>query len=109
MYLTSLSLSQFRSYKKKKFHFSPNLSIIVGPNASGKTNLLESIFLMVIGKSFRTDETQDMISVGQEVGRVEGKVRLVDKDITLAVMLTRGQVSGIPTPFKKYMVNGISK
>ena len=54
MYIKSLTLKDFRSYSDKKFEFSPQVNIIVGKNAKGKTNILEAIFFMVIGKSFRT-------------------------------------------------------
>ena len=61
MFLTSLDLQDFRSYKKKNFQFSSNTTLIVGPNASGKTNLLEAIVLLATGKSFRAGKEAEMI------------------------------------------------
>jgi DNA replication and repair protein RecF len=54
--LADLHLQHFRSYKDDSFEFSPGVNIIVGPNASGKTNLLEAILLLATGKSYRVSD-----------------------------------------------------
>jgi DNA replication and repair protein RecF len=41
--ISTLRLQNFRSYKDASFEFTPGVNIVVGPNASGKTNLLESV------------------------------------------------------------------
>ncbi len=64
-----LSLTNFRSYKKAKFEFGDR-TVIVGANASGKTNLLEALYLLSSGKSFRADRELEMISWGETAGRV---------------------------------------
>jgi DNA replication and repair protein RecF len=51
--LTDLRLQNFRSYIDESFEFSPGVNIIVGPNASGKTNLLEAILMIARGSSYR--------------------------------------------------------
>ena len=51
--LKELELSNFRNFKSKKFSFSSNTTVIIGPNASGKTNILEALYLLSTGKSFR--------------------------------------------------------
>ncbi len=61
MILTSITLSNFRSYKKKTFTLSGGATLIVGENAVGKTNILESIMLLATGKSFRADKDNEMI------------------------------------------------
>jgi DNA replication and repair protein RecF len=70
MTIASLSLLDFRNYHKSEFHFSPNITLIVGPNAAGKTNLLESIFLLATGKSFKAESDREMIAFGKEIGRI---------------------------------------
>ncbi|MBM3209584.1 DNA replication and repair protein RecF, partial [Candidatus Shapirobacteria bacterium] len=45
-------------------------SLVVGPNASGKTNLLEAIYLLATGKSYRAEVESEMISYGEEMARV---------------------------------------
>ena len=103
--LHSLGLQNFRSYKSKEFEFSENTTLIVGPNTIGKTNIIESIFLISTGKSFKTDKDIQMLSLGKEVGRVRAKV----DDLKLEVVLTNGYVSGVKSQYKKFLINGVAK
>ncbi|MCJ7740140.1 AAA family ATPase, partial [Candidatus Microgenomates bacterium] len=107
MNITSLKLSNFRLYKKSSFSFSPDVTVLLGSNASGKTNILESIFLLATGKSFKADSDREMIAFGKEMGRVEGVI--TNNPIKLEVMITSGEVMGVKTPFKKFTVNGVAK
>jgi DNA replication and repair protein RecF len=54
--LIDLRLQNFRSYIDESFEFSPGVNIIVGPNASGKTNLLEAILMIARGSSYRAKD-----------------------------------------------------
>ncbi len=51
MYLKTLQLANFKSYSEAEFEFNSNVNGIVGANGSGKTNLLDSIHYLSIGKS----------------------------------------------------------
>ena len=53
MTFTDLRLQQYRSYKDASFELGPGVNIVVGPNAAGKTNLLEAIMVNSVGKSYR--------------------------------------------------------
>ncbi len=64
MYLRSLYLQQFRNYKEACFEFSPALNLICGPNAQGKTTVLEAIHYFMMGRSFRPSQQQDLIQMG---------------------------------------------
>ncbi len=103
--LKSIHLQNFRSYKKTDFTFSNTSTLIVGPNTIGKSNLLEAIFLISTGKSFRTDKDSQMLLLGKEVGRVKAKV----DDLELEVVVTNGNVGGIKTQYKKFLINGVAK
>jgi DNA replication and repair protein RecF len=96
MILSKLTLQNFRSYKQQRFEFSGNTTLILGNNGVGKTNLLEAIFLLATGKSFRADRDEQMVLYGQEFGRVKGVV----DETELAVVLT--------SP-KRYFVNNVAK
>lgn len=61
MHLKSLYLRNFRNYKDAEIHFSPRLNVIYGDNAQGKTNLLEAIYLVATGRSFRTQHIGELI------------------------------------------------
>jgi DNA replication and repair protein RecF len=54
--ITDIRLQQFRSYGDASFEFSPGVNIIVGPNASGKTNLLEAVLMISRGSSYRAKD-----------------------------------------------------
>ena len=101
--LKSISLQKFRSYDKKEFSFEDS-TLIVGPNTSGKSNLVEAIYLLSSGKSFRTDKDAQMLKFGEEVGRVKGNIG----EDELEILITNGQVNG-GSQYKKFLVNGVAK
>jgi DNA replication and repair protein RecF len=105
MYLKQINLQNFRSYAKEAFNFSQNTTLIIGPNTAGKSNLIEAIFFLVTGHSFRIDKDEELIKFGKEVARIKAKVDEVDLDVVIA----KGGVSGYLRPFKKYLVNAVSK
>ncbi|MGI9027235.1 MAG: DNA replication/repair protein RecF [Candidatus Saccharimonadales bacterium] len=57
MILTDLRLQQYRSYVDASFELGAGVTIVVGPNAAGKTNLLEAIMVACVGKSYRARDT----------------------------------------------------
>jgi DNA replication and repair protein RecF len=101
--LKSIFLQNFRSYKKAEFSFEKT-TLIIGPNTSGKSNLIEAIYLLSTGKSFRTDKDAQMLAFKEEVGRVRG----ILEDEEIEVVITNGQVNG-GSQYKKFLVNGVSK
>lgn len=67
----SLTLHNFRSYRDYSVEFAPGVNIIVGPNGSGKTNLLEALYVLSHGSSFRAND-RDMVAHGEQWFRLEG-------------------------------------
>ena len=61
MIVNKLNLVNYRNYSNQEIEFSPNLNVIIGKNAQGKTNLLEAVFLCAIGRSPRTTKDKDLI------------------------------------------------
>ena len=53
MYLRKLQLKNFRNYEYLDIDFNKKVNILIGNNAQGKTNLVEGIYMMGLGKSFR--------------------------------------------------------
>ncbi len=118
MLLFEISLTDFRSYQRKNFRFTSGLTIMIGPNASGKTNILEAIFLLSTGKSFRAEQDREMIGWGKEIGRVSSKItqlsnnpinQLISEKKDLEIVLTTGIVGREKVPFKKFSINGVGK
>jgi len=71
MIIDSIKLKNFRTYKEKEFILSPGTNIFYGNNAQGKTNILESIYVCALGKSFRTRKDSELVKFGNEFGGVE--------------------------------------
>src|SRR3990172_9592071 len=100
--LQGIKLTNFRNFKSEAFKFSPKTTVIIGPNASGKTNILEAIALLSTGKSFRARVSEEMINYDSEIARVANR--------ELEIVLTRGIIKrgGIEerTARKRFLVNG---
>ncbi len=65
MIIRSLLLRNFRNYAGEKFTFSEGINVIRGDNGAGKTNLIEAIYLLTTGRSFRTSKYTDLIKEGE--------------------------------------------
>jgi DNA replication and repair protein RecF len=72
MSLEWIELVNFRSYEDRRFRLSPNINLVVGPNASGKTNLLESVFVLALTRSFRAHD-KELVRHDQDFYRVVGQ------------------------------------
>jgi DNA replication and repair protein RecF len=71
--IADIRLQHFRSYGDAAFEFSPGVNIIVGPNASGKTNLLEALLVLGRGSSYRAGD-EDLIAFAEPWARVDSLV-----------------------------------
>ena len=70
--ITSIRLQNFRSYNDESFEFDKGVNIIVGPNASGKTNLLEAVLVLARGKSFKARDSE-LINYNAAWARLDGQ------------------------------------
>ena len=94
--ITRLTLQNFRNYSKKAWEFGQGTTLVVGPNAAGKTNILESIYYLAIGKSFRADNEQEIIKQSENFASIKSD------DLEL-IFDNRGRFTKI------YRVNGAGK
>lgn len=74
MHLSALQLFNFRNLGEQHLSFAPDLNVIVGNNGQGKTNLIEAISLLSLGRSFRTSRQQELIHWGEMSASVYGTV-----------------------------------
>src|SRR3989344_3134740 len=74
MQLKTLYLHNFRNYAEAEIHFGPRLNIICGDNAAGKTNLLEAVYLLSTGRSFRTQHLSELIREGEPFFYLEAEI-----------------------------------
>jgi len=68
--ITDLRLQRFRSYRDASFELSPGVNIVVGPNASGKTNLLEALLVLARGSSYRAKD-HELVEFKKDWGRLD--------------------------------------
>lgn len=107
MLIRNVYLENFRNYGKKSFDFAPGVTLIVGPNTSGKSNLLEAIFLLAFGASPRADLDREMVR----------RVISGEKDLP-SIAFVRGKVKGseerdleviLTETGKRFRVNGVAR
>ena len=75
MEITSLRLLNFRNFDKLELNFSKNKNIIIGDNGMGKTNIVESIFVLALTKSFRTNDDDILLKNSSELYKIEGNIK----------------------------------
>lgn len=101
MEIKTLNLINFRNFQKKSLDFDPKLTVIVGPNAAGKTNICEALWLLSSGRSFRARTDLEMINFGKDFARAE----LSDGEDKREVFLKKqGEAAE-----KKFLLNGVAK
>jgi DNA replication and repair protein RecF len=100
----TLLLQDFRIFSQQQVDLSER-TLLSGKNGVGKTSIMEAIYLLSHGDSFRASLIEDMISFEKELGRVGGKV----DDSVLEITLTRGNIQGKRTLKRHYSLNGAKK
>ena len=112
MQLSEIHIRDFRNYETLSLDFSPEVNLIVGDNAQGKTNLIEAIGYLGSGKSFRAQKTSELVRIGADFADISGSVFSQERQQTLRWVLfpsgrqrqlyangvkkkTAGEISGI--------------
>ena len=101
MRIKSLKLLYFRNYLSMNIETHPSLNVLVGNNANGKTNIIESIFCLALGKSYRTKSDSECIMFGETATAMSCIVNKNDRE--LDIML------GINNKGKSAKIAGIKK
>lgn len=89
MKLLNLKLSNFRNYSYLEFIPSKNINVIIGKNAIGKTNLLEAIYILTVGKSFRTIKDSEIINLNSLSCDINGSINSFGYEDNLRVILNK--------------------
>ncbi len=74
MRVSRLELTDFRNYRTLKFSPAPGLNLVIGPNAQGKTNILESLYALATTRSHRARRDTDMVRFGADAARIVAEV-----------------------------------
>jgi DNA replication and repair protein RecF len=107
--LASITLRDLRGYATLEAAFGSGPQLIWGPNAAGKTSLLEAIVLLAWGRSHRTSTDAELVRWGSDLARVEGRIgatSAVAEPITIEVALVREGAGG---QRKRIRVNGVPR
>ena len=85
MYLKRVELKNFRNYSSLKISFNKGINIIYGNNAQGKTNLLESIYVLTLTNTFRNVYDTDLIMKDRKFFNIKGVLKNSKLDTTLNI------------------------
>ncbi|HSH36551.1 AAA family ATPase, partial [Schnuerera sp.] len=72
----SIRLINFRNYYDVSLNLNKRINIFVGKNAQGKTNLLESIYISALGRSFRTNRDREIINLNKQEAYIGSKINV---------------------------------
>lgn len=100
MQIKNLKLLNFRNYKFADQDLSPGVNLILGENAQGKTNFLESIFFLSCVKSFHAKNERELILFGENQARIQADVTTRERNLSLRIDLST-------TAKRKIYENGI--
>lgn len=89
--LSSLSIQNFRCIESAALEFDPRGTGIVGPNGAGKTSLLESIYFLAHGRSFRTSQRAKLVGSATGPMRVVGSLELDNRAVTAGIEYAEGR------------------
>ena len=100
MIVNAIALENFRNYTEAEMEFGDKVNVITGDNAQGKTNLIEAIFYMTCGRSFRTRFDRDVIRFDADFAAIKARVISGGREQKLEAHLKRGGK-------KQFHVNGV--
>ena len=86
MIIKKITLLNFRNYEKEIINFDNKINIIIGDNAQGKTNILESIYFLALTKSYRTNDV-NLIKLDTDFTKVKGELKVdrVSKELEVFI------------------------
>ena len=87
MKIEKISLINFRNFEKDSINFHPQTTVLIGDNGQGKTNLLESIYFLSMGRSFRLKDDKELVLHNKEISKVLGVFNEKDVRQTITAVL----------------------
>ncbi|MDQ3690134.1 MAG: DNA replication/repair protein RecF [Chloroflexota bacterium] len=109
MELTRLALTDFRSYLSAELAPDPGLTVVAGPNGTGKTNLLEAIHATIVGRSHRAGVDADLVRHGAPFARVHLELAGGTEAGGATIELVLPGAEPTPGIRKRLMVNGVPR
>ena len=109
MFVKKLTLRDFRNHHSKSFNFEPGINIVTGPNASGKTNIVESIYYLSLARSFRGVEDNELVRKGFEYGVIEATIMEGKIKRDIQILITKKGRSVVVNGKKVSKISELSK
>ena len=81
MWINHLSLKNFRSYDELELSLEPGVTIFLGRNGEGKTNIVESLLYLAFLSSHRTANDQPLVKLGNQAAYVRAKAQNTEREI----------------------------
>lgn len=88
MHLKTLQLKNYRNYEELYLNLHPEMNILVGDNAQGKTNIIEAIYFLSIGKSHRNSKIKEIVKWGEKYTYLKGEVCTFSGENTIEIGLS---------------------
>jgi DNA replication and repair protein RecF len=88
MQLKSIELQGYRNYESLKLAIGSGVNIFIGPNAQGKTNLLEAIHVLALTKSHRTSKDKELIGWNASAARIRAELERILGAVTLELTIS---------------------
>lgn len=89
MFVAHLELAGFRNYRSASLELAPGVTVLIGPNGQGKTNLVEAIVVLATGSSHRVSSDQALIMQGEDQAIVRARLQHGERAITVEAELNR--------------------
>ena len=87
MRINSINIYNFRNYEQASIDFNDNINIFIGNNGEGKTNILESIYVLAITKSHRVYIDKTLINLSKNIMKLTGKIITNKGEKTLELLM----------------------
>jgi DNA replication and repair protein RecF len=89
MYIEQIELKDYRNYERLSVEFENKVNVILGENAQGKTNVMESIYVLAMAKSHRTSNDKDLIRWDQDYAKIEGRIQKQHSSLPLQLIISK--------------------
>ena len=100
MYIKKINLKNFRNYEEQEIILTKGINIFYGDNAQGKTNIIESVFLCALGKSFRSKKDKELIKFNENSATVKVDYQKEDRE---------GNIKAQIGEKKEFFINGVKQ
>jgi DNA replication and repair protein RecF len=94
MLVTAIEARPLRSLERVRIELAAGIVSVIGPNGTGKTNLIEALYFALTGRSFRTTDRRDLIPFGGNLARAEATIRSedgIEHTLMAAISRTEGR------------------